>query len=175
MVSSRPSSLLCLLPTCYGRFLPLSGFDLFLFLLPFLPCPSSTNSFVCLCSFDKFTIGHAWRAEYGYPDIKEHFEYLLKYSPYHNVPEPKSESEQLPAILISTADHDDRVIPAHSFKMTARLQEVTGASEHQKNPLLLRVTTDAGHGAGVPLMKMLEERAEQWAFVKYHCRRPEAK
>ncbi|KNC30382.1 hypothetical protein FF38_02686 [Lucilia cuprina] len=115
--------------------------------------------------FHKFTIGHAWCSDYGNPDEKEHFENLLKYSPLHNVHTPKSPEEEYPATLILTADHDDRVSPLHSLKFTAALQEAVRNSEHQKNPILLRVYSKAGHGAGKPTSKRIEEATDVLTFM----------
>ena len=108
--------------------------------------------------FDKFTIGWAWKEEYGSPseDAAE-FAAIYKYSPLHNIRQGVS----YPATLIMTGDHDDRVYPAHSFKYTAALQEIqTGP-----NPILIRVETRAGHGAGMPLSKRIEATVDQYAFM----------
>ena len=106
--------------------------------------------------FHKFTIGHAWRSEYGDPEKAADFKYLYAYSPLHNI----REGVQYPATLVMTSDHDDRVVPAHSFKFAARLQEAQSGS----NPILMRVERAAGHGAGRPLMKELEEAADKIGF-----------
>ncbi len=108
--------------------------------------------------FHKFTIGYAWTPEYGHSEEnKEMFSYLYNYSPVHNLKEGVS----YPATLITTADHDDRVVPAHSFKFAATLQE-----KHKgNNPVLISIQTKAGHGAGKPVSKIIEEEAEKWAFV----------
>ena len=105
--------------------------------------------------YNKFTAGAGWSYDYGTAeDSKEQFEYLLKYSPYHALKAGIS----YPATLITTADHDDRVVPAHSFKFAARLQEFQkGAS-----PTLIRIETNAGHGAGKPTAKIIEEQADKW-------------
>lgn len=104
-----------------------------------------------------FTIGWAWAVEYGRSDNAEQFKYLIKYSPLHNLKDGVS----YPATLITTADHDDRVVPAHSFKFAARLQEA-----HRGNaPVLIRIETKAGHGAGKPTSKQIEEAADVWSFV----------
>lgn len=117
--------------------------------------------------FHKFTIGHAWITDYGCADeSKEWLDYLLTYSPLHNVKAPQSPAEALPAVLICTADHDDRVVPGpHAFKMAATLQTVAGASPHQQHPLLIRIEQKAGHGAGKPTAKVLDEVADQYAFL----------
>lgn len=107
--------------------------------------------------YHKFTVGWGWIVEYGSSDNKEDFEYLIKYSPLHNV----KAGVNYPATLITTADHDDRVVPAHSFKFAATLQE-----KHQgDHPVLIRIETKAGHGAGKPTSKMIEEAADVWSFV----------
>lgn len=107
--------------------------------------------------FHKFTIGWAWVPEYGSPDIPEEFETLYAYSPLHNL---KPETAY-PATLITTADHDDRVVPAHSFKFAAALQ----AHHVGDAPVLIRIETKAGHGAGKPTAKIIEEAADKWAFL----------
>jgi prolyl oligopeptidase len=111
--------------------------------------------------YNKFTAGAGWAYDYGTAeDSKEMFDYLLKYSPYHALKPGVS----YPATLITTADHDDRVVPAHSFKFAARLQEYhKGAS-----PALIRIETNAGHGAGKPTGKIIEEQADKWAFMLYN-------
>jgi len=107
--------------------------------------------------FHKFTIGRAWVDDYGSPDDPEQFEALHAYSPYHNV----KEGVAYPATLITTADHDDRVVPAHSFKFAARLQAAQGGPA----PILLRVEENAGHGAGTPLTKGVQNQADVYAFI----------
>ncbi|MEK6676540.1 MAG: prolyl oligopeptidase family serine peptidase [Planctomycetota bacterium] len=107
--------------------------------------------------FHKFTIGHAWTSDYGSPDNPEEFKVLHGYSPLHHLKPGTS----YPATMITTADHDDRVVPAHSFKFAAALQE----SHSGPNPVLIRIETKAGHGAGKSLTKQIEERADQWAFL----------
>jgi len=111
--------------------------------------------------YNKFTAGAGWAYDYGTAeDSKEMFEYLIKYSPYHALKPGVS----YPATLIPTADHDDRVVPAHSFKFAARLQEFhKGAS-----PALIRIETNAGHGAGKPTTKIIEEQVDKWAFMLYN-------
>ncbi len=111
--------------------------------------------------YNKFTAGAGWAYDYGTAEeSKEMFDYLLKYSPYHTIKPGVS----YPATLITTADHDDRVVPAHSFKFAARLQEFhKGAS-----PALIRIETNAGHGAGKPTTKIIEEQADKWAFMFYN-------
>jgi prolyl oligopeptidase len=108
--------------------------------------------------FDKFTIGWAWKEEYGSPSEDEaEFAAIYKYSPLHNIRPGVS----YPATLITTADHDDRVYPAHSFKYAAALQ----AAQAGPKPILIRVETRAGHGAGMPLSKRIEATVDQYAFM----------
>ena len=108
--------------------------------------------------FDKFTIGWAWKEEYGSPsEDADEFAAIYKYSPLHNIRPGVS----YPATLITTADHDDRVYPAHSFKYSAALQ----AAQAGPNPILIRVETRAGHGAGMPLSKRIEATVDQYAFM----------
>jgi prolyl oligopeptidase len=104
-----------------------------------------------------FTIGWAWAVEYGRSDVADQFQYLIKYSPLHRLQDGVS----YPATLITTADHDDRVVPAHSFKFAARLQE----AHRGDAPVLIRIETKAGHGAGKPTSKQIEEAADIWSFV----------
>ncbi|XP_053958448.1 prolyl endopeptidase [Anastrepha ludens] len=114
--------------------------------------------------FHQFTIGQAWCSDYGNPNAKEHFENLFKYSPLHNVHVPKTKSEEYPSTLILTADHDDRVSPLHSLKFAAALQEAVQNS-CQRNPIILRVYSKAGHGAGKPTTKRIEEAADILTFI----------
>ncbi len=107
--------------------------------------------------FHKFTIGWAWTSDYGSPDDPEDFRALLAYSPYHNV----RPGTHYPATLVYTADHDDRVVPAHSYKFAAALQHAQGGPA----PVLIRIDTKAGHGAGKPTSKMIEEWTDLWAFL----------
>ncbi|MDR2345770.1 MAG: prolyl oligopeptidase family serine peptidase [Planctomycetaceae bacterium] len=108
--------------------------------------------------YHKFTIGWAWATDYGTSeDNKEMFEYLLKYSPLHNV----KSNVNYPAMLIMTSDHDDRVVPAHSFKFAATMQQ----KSKSKNPIYIRIETKAGHGAGKPVSKQIEEETDVWAFI----------
>ncbi|ORZ41529.1 prolyl oligopeptidase [Catenaria anguillulae PL171] len=107
--------------------------------------------------FHKFTIGHAWTADYGNPEVAADFEYLLGYSPLHNV-----KKQVYPATLLMTSDHDDRVVPLHSYKYAAQLQHVNPDNEH---PLLLHVERKAGHGAGKPTKKRIESAANKYAFI----------
>jgi prolyl oligopeptidase len=107
--------------------------------------------------YHKFTVGWGWAVEYGTSDKKEDFDYLIKYSPLHTV----KSGVDYPATLITTADHDDRVVPAHSFKFAATLQE----KNKGQNPMLIRIESKAGHGAGKPTAKMIEEATDIWSFV----------
>ncbi|MCV3217224.1 prolyl oligopeptidase family protein [Plectonema radiosum NIES-515] len=107
--------------------------------------------------FHKFTIGWAWISEYGSPDNPQEFKALYAYSPLHNL----KPGTAYPATMITTADHDDRVVPAHSFKFAAALQ----AAHTGENPVLIRIETKAGHGAGKPTAKIIEETADKWAFL----------
>ena len=110
--------------------------------------------------YHKFTIGWGWVVEYGSSDSQEQFEYLYSYSPLHNI----RDGVAYPATLIMTADHDDRVVPAHSFKFAATLQEMAAGV----NPALIRIETKAGHGAGKPTSKLIDEAADMWAFLFYN-------
>ncbi len=107
--------------------------------------------------FHKFTIGWAWVTEYGSADSVAQFPYLYRYSPIHNM----TPGTHYPATLITTADHDDRVVPGHSFKYAATLQAAQGGPE----PVLIRIETKAGHGAGKPTAKVIEEQTDRWAFL----------
>lgn len=107
--------------------------------------------------FHKFTIGWAWLSEYGSPENYEEFNALYAYSPYHRL----RKNTKYPSTLITTANHDDRVVPAHSFKFAAALQ----AAHNGSNPVLIRVETNAGHGAGKPTTKIIEELADRLAFL----------
>ena len=108
--------------------------------------------------FHKFTIGWAWKSDYGSSENADDFKALLAYSPYHNL----KPGTRYPATLVMTADHDDRVVPAHSFKFAARLQESQAAAAP---PVLIRIETSAGHGAGTALNKVIAETADAWAFL----------
>ena len=119
--------------------------------------------------YHKFTIGWNWASDYGTSeDSKEMFEYLKGYSPLHNL----RPGVAYPATLVTTADHDDRVVPAHSFKFAATLQECQTATQQQHQdplpPVLIRIDTKAGHGSGKPLAKILEEQADIYSFILYN-------
>ncbi|KAJ3123740.1 hypothetical protein HK098_001672 [Nowakowskiella sp. JEL0407] len=108
--------------------------------------------------FHKFTIGHAWVSDYGNPDVEEDFKVVLKYSPVHNVQSEKP----YPAVLLTTSDHDDRVVPLHSYKLIATMQHV---AKNNPNPLLIRIDTKSGHGAGKSTKQRIEESADKFAFL----------
>ena len=107
--------------------------------------------------YHKFTIGWGWVVEYGSSDDAEQFEYIYRYSPLHNI----REGVHYPATLITTADHDDRVVPAHSFKFAAQMQHAQAGDA----PILIRIDTKAGHGAGKPTSKRIEEAADVYSFL----------
>jgi prolyl oligopeptidase len=111
--------------------------------------------------YHKFTAGAGWAYDYGTADdSKEMFEYLYKYSPVHNT----RKGVCYPATMVMTADHDDRVVPAHSFKFAAALQ----AAQSCTNPTLIRIETKAGHGAGKPTSMIISEHADKWAFMLWN-------
>ena len=111
--------------------------------------------------YHRFTIGWAWASDYGTSDdSREMFEYLKAYSPLHNL----YRGMNYPPTLVMTADHDDRVVPAHSFKFAATLQEVNDGP----NPTLIRIDSNAGHGAGRPIGKIIDSQTDMWSFVMYH-------
>ncbi len=111
--------------------------------------------------YHKFTAGAGWASDYGTSeDSKEMFEYLRGYSPVHSL----KEGVAYPATMVTTADHDDRVVPAHSFKFAATLQE----KHDGDNPVLIRIETDAGHGAGTPISKTIEQQADIYSFAWYN-------
>lgn len=114
--------------------------------------------------FHTFTAGQFWRDEYGSADDPAMFEYLLGYSPFHNV----KEGVTYPPTLVVTADTDDRVVPMHSFKFAAALQHAQSQSAAGDNPLLIRIESRAGHGAGTPTKKRIEQAADLWAFLWEH-------
>jgi prolyl oligopeptidase len=108
--------------------------------------------------FHRFTIGWAWTSDFGDPDDPEQYRWLRAYSPLHNI----RDGVVYPATLLLTGDHDDRVVPAHSFKFAAALQRAQGGDA----PILLRVETSAGHGAGKPTDKQIREVADVLTFVE---------
>jgi prolyl oligopeptidase len=111
--------------------------------------------------FQKFTVGWGWSVEYGSSDSDKYFPVLYKYSPLHNI----KDSVEYPATLVMTADHDDRVVPAHSFKFAATLQE----KQKGTNPVLIRIEINQGHGAsGSSLSKIIESETDKWAFMFYN-------
>jgi len=107
--------------------------------------------------FDRFTAGRYWVDDYGYPNKEADFKTLLSYSPYHNI----KDGTDYPALIVSTADTDDRVVPGHSFKYTARLQALNTG----KKPHLIRIETRAGHGSGKPTDKLIAEYSDIYAFL----------
>ncbi len=109
--------------------------------------------------FHLFTIGRAWSVDYGNSETKNEFDCLIKYSPLQNI-----KDVNYPATLVLTGDHDDRVVPAHSFKFAATLQE----KNKSKEPMLIRIDVNAGHGAGKPTSKQIDEFADMWSFVFYN-------
>ncbi len=111
--------------------------------------------------FHKFTIGRAWGSDYGLSENAKDFDYLMAYSPLHNM-----EKTKYPATMVTTGDHDDRVVPAHSFKFISELQ----ANHQGDNPTLIRVETSAGHGAGKPTSKKIEEAADILSFTFYNLK-----
>jgi prolyl oligopeptidase len=107
--------------------------------------------------FHQFTIGWAWTSEYGSPENAAEFPALYAYSPLHRI----RPGTRYPATLITTADHDDRVVPAHSFKFAATLQ----AAQAGRSPILIRIDTKAGHGGGKPTSKLIDEATDKWTFL----------
>jgi prolyl oligopeptidase len=114
--------------------------------------------------YHTFTVGWGWVPEYGSSEDSVHFHNLLAYSPYHNL----KPGTRYPSTMVTTADHDDRVVPAHSFKYAARLQ----ACHAGENPVLIRIETSAGHGAGKPTSKIIDEQADIWSFFFYNTQSP---
>ncbi|XP_019173675.1 PREDICTED: prolyl endopeptidase-like isoform X2 [Ipomoea nil] len=121
--------------------------------------------------FHKFTIGHAWTSDFGCSDNEEEFHWLIKYSPLHNVRRPWEQTHQAcqyPSTMLLTADHDDRVVPLHTFKYLATMQHVLCTSAHntpQTNPIVGRIERNAGHGCGRPTQKLIDEAADRYAFM----------
>jgi len=126
-------------------------------------CPELFGAVICqvpvidMLRYHKFTVGRFWINEYGNAEIPEHFEFLIRYSPLHNI----KKGEIYPPILVNSADTDDRVVPAHAKKFVATLQE----NDAEKNPILLRIEMKAGHGHGKPMQKIIEEIADEYAFL----------
>lgn len=114
--------------------------------------------------YHKFTIGWGWGVEYGLSDNEEYFPYLYAYSPLHNI----REGVAYPATLVTTGDHDDRVVPAHSFKFAAQMQYAQAGDK----PILIRIESNAGHGAGKPTSKRLDEVADVFAFLFWNTNTP---
>lgn len=110
--------------------------------------------------FQKFTIGWAWTTDFGSSENAEEFKALYKYSPLHNL----KQGIKYPATMVTTADHDDRVVPGHSFKFAAQLQEANKGD----NPMLIRIDVDAGHGSGKPTGKLIDEQSDIFAFLFYN-------
>jgi prolyl oligopeptidase len=110
--------------------------------------------------YHKFTIGRTWASDFGTSETKEGFNYLYKYSPLHNL----KKGVKYPATLALTGDHDDRVVPMHTFKFMATLQE----DQAGKNPVIIRIETKAGHGGGKPTAKVIDEVTDTWSFVMYN-------
>jgi len=107
--------------------------------------------------FHKFTIGHAWTSDYGSSDNPEEYKAIRAYSPLHNI----KKGTRYPPAFIVTADHDDRVVPGHSFKYAATMQWAQGGSA----PILIRIETQAGHGGGKPVSKIIGETVDEYTFV----------
>jgi prolyl oligopeptidase len=109
--------------------------------------------------FHKFTIGWAWTTDYGSSEDSTQFKYLYGYSPVHNV-----KKRNYPATMITTGDHDDRVVPAHSYKFAATLQD----NQEGESPILIRIDTKAGHGAGKPTSMKITEATDKISFMLYN-------
>jgi len=125
--------------------------------------PDLFGSVICsvpvidMLRYHKFTVGRYWISEYGNPENKEDFDIIIKYSPLHNI----KENTEYPPLLVTTADTDDRVVPSHAYKFIATLQE----KYKGKNPMLLRVETKSGHGAGKPISKLIDEQTDIYSFI----------
>jgi len=118
-----------------------------------------------LYRYHKFTIGYYWCGDYGNPDKAEEFPWVKSLSPLHNIP---NNPKIYPSILVTTADHDDRVVPAHSFKYTAQIQHQLGETMNRLGrPLIVRIETRAGHGMGKPTVKRIEELSDIYSFIAH--------
>uniref|UniRef100_A0A8C8DCW1 Prolyl endopeptidase n=1 Tax=Oncorhynchus tshawytscha TaxID=74940 RepID=A0A8C8DCW1_ONCTS len=118
-----------------------------------------------MLKFHKFNIGHAWTTDYGCADHPEQFKWFIKYSPLHNLPPPPHIGTAYPAMLLLTGDHDDRVVPLHTLKYCATLQHGVGHSPGQAQPLMVRVDTRSGYGAGKPTTKAILEDTHIFSFI----------
>lgn len=114
-----------------------------------------------MLKFHKFTIGYAWCSDFGCSDNEDEYNALKAYSPVHNI----NADTPYPATLLTTADHDDRVVPLHSFKYMAALQHVVKQNSAQVAPVIIRIECKAGHGAGKPLHKIIDEQADIYGFI----------
>ena len=129
-------------------------------------CAISQVPVTDMLRFHKFTIGYAWCSDYGCADEnEEEFKYMLAYSPVHNTHRIRDRVD-IPALMVCTADHDDRVVPLHSYKFAAAMQR--DVSPKNERPILIRIDVNAGHGAGKPTEKVIDEYGEVWAFVAKH-------
>jgi prolyl oligopeptidase len=119
--------------------------------------------------FHRFTIGYAWCGDYGNAEkSKQEFQAMYRYSPLHQAARMKNNGQTIPALLITTADHDDRVVPLHSFKFAAQVQDSFGSNPAQTAPLIARIEADAGHGAGKPTHKVIDEYCDIAGFIAHH-------
>ncbi|CAL8082972.1 unnamed protein product [Orchesella dallaii] len=119
-----------------------------------------------LLRFRNFTIGHLWLVEYGDIEKEDELQAILRYSPLHNITAPGSSSPSYPAVFVTTADHDDRVVPFHSYKYLAELQHSVGQTMSQTNPLMMRVYQNIGHGYSMPTMKAIEKATDLFCFLE---------
>lgn len=116
-----------------------------------------------MLKFHKYTIGHAWTTDFGCSDKEDDFKFLLKYSPLHTV--RARDDCQYPSLMLFTADHDDRVVPLHSYKLISEIQHLLRNDPKQTNPLLIRIDTESGHGYGKPTAKCIEETSHEYGFI----------